>query len=64
MSPGQGRAASRWLSLCERLVKSRGIVIKSRNRLITFGAGLPDEEVRYLYAIVARALGGPEGCRW
>lgn len=64
MSPGQGRAASRWLSLCERLVKSRGIAIKSRNRLIAFGAGLPDEEVRYLYAIVARALGGPEGHRW
>jgi hypothetical protein len=32
--------------------------------LVTIGAGLPDDEVRYLHAIVTRALAGEAGHRW
>jgi len=31
-------------------------MVKTRTELVTFGAGLPDEEIRYLHAVVARAL--------
>jgi hypothetical protein len=63
-SPGRGSAEPRWLSAIRRLVKSRGITVKGRGGLVSFGAGLPDEEVRYLHASVVRALGGREGRRW
>ena len=46
------------------MAKSKGIIVKCRNGLVTFGAGLPDEEIRYLYAVVLRALGGTDGHRW
>jgi hypothetical protein len=56
-------AVLRWMSRLARLVPSKGVIVKSRTDLVTFGAGLPDEEVRYLYAVVARALGGGQS-RW
>lgn len=46
-----------WLqALLSGLVKSKGITVKSKKGIFTFGAGLPDEEVIYLYGIVTRAL--------
>jgi hypothetical protein len=60
---GRG-VAPRWLAVMRRLVTSKGITVKSRKGLFTFGAGLPDDEVRYLHALVVRALGDPDSCRW
>jgi hypothetical protein len=54
----------RWLGLLRRLVTSKGIIVKSRKGLLSFGAGLPDDEVRYLHAAVARALGASHDHRW
>jgi hypothetical protein len=54
----------RWVAMLRRLVRSKGITVKSRKGLFTFGAGLPDDEVRYLHALVVRALGNPEDRRW
>ena len=64
LSPRQDCAAPRWLAVLRRLVKSKGIIVKCRSGLIVFGAGLPDEEIRYLHATVVRTLGGPDGHRW
>jgi hypothetical protein len=47
-----------------RLVASKGVIVKSRKGILSFGAGLPDDEVRYLHATVARALGGSDNHRW
>ncbi len=55
---GQGNASPWWLTLLSGLVKSKGITVKSRQGLFTFGAGLPDDEVAYLYGMVERMLGG------
>ncbi len=64
LSAGPDRPAPRWLVALGRFAKAKGIIVKGRNGLITFGAGLPDDEIRYLYAVVSRALGGPDGGRW
>ncbi len=40
---------------------SSGITVKTKTGLVHFGAGLPDNELRYLHAIIARVLG--EGMR-
>ena len=65
MSPGKDRALPSWLlTALRRLAKSKGIIVKCRNGLVVFGAGLPDEEIRYLYAVVGRALAGTDGHRW
>lgn len=44
-----------------RLVKGSGLVVKTRAGLTTFGEGLTDDEVRYLHALVRRALAGTTG---
>lgn len=54
------------LALCSptsfgRLVKGSGLVVKTRAGLTTFGEGLTDDEVRYLHALVRRALAGTTG---
>lgn len=41
----------RWLERLSSLVPSKGVILKSTTGLHTFGAGLPDEEVHYLYGI-------------
>jgi hypothetical protein len=41
--------------------QAREVTLKCRNGLYTFGAGLPDEEVGYLYLIVQRAFAGMGG---
>jgi hypothetical protein len=63
--PGQDRALPSWLLAGLRwLAESKGIIVKCRNGLVTFGAGLPDEEIRYVYTVVLRALGAQGGHRW
>ena len=62
--PGSGRELPRWLGLLRRLATSKGVIVKSRKGLLSFGAGLPDDEVRYLHAAVARALGASHDHRW
>jgi hypothetical protein len=54
-----------WLGSLKKLVKSKGVVVKSKKGFVYFGAGLPDEEVRYLYWVAKRTLGAEEGyqCR-
>jgi hypothetical protein len=52
-----------WLRALGTVTTSQGIIVKTRTGLVTFCAGLPDDEVRYLHGIVARVLG--EGLsRW
>ncbi|MFA5028797.1 MAG: hypothetical protein WC713_13080, partial [Candidatus Methylomirabilota bacterium] len=60
----QGGEPPRWLALLRRLATSKGILVKSRSGITAIGAGLPDEEVRYLFAAVARAVGGEASRRW
>jgi hypothetical protein len=40
------------------MVKSKGVQVKCRQGIVAFGAGLPDDEVKYLYAVVERAIAG------
>ena len=42
-------------------LKGKGIIVKTRKGLTTFGEGLADDEIRYLHAIVRRALAGTLG---
>jgi hypothetical protein len=44
-----------WLT---QFAKGRGITVKARTGLTTFGAGLEDDEIRYVHSIVRRALHG------
>jgi len=39
-------------------LKGKGIIVKTRTGLTTFGEGLADDEIQYLHAIVRRALTG------
>ena len=39
-------------------LKGKGIIVKTRTGLTTFGEGLADDEIQYLHAIVRRALAG------
>ena len=57
--PGGARTGSlpKWVEMLARLAKSKGVTVKSKAGLISFAAGLPDDEVCYLYNIVRRALG-------
>jgi hypothetical protein len=53
---GQVVAAPSWLKKIVRLFPAKGIFIKAHTGIYSFGAGLPDNEVRYLHDIVTRAL--------
>jgi len=50
-------SGSGWLG---RLVKSKGVLVKCKKGIVAFGAGLPEDEVRYLYALVKHALAEPK----
>ena len=39
-------------------LKGKGIIVKTRTGLTTFGEGLADDEIQYLHAVVRRALAG------
>lgn len=45
-----------WLTMLQRLSRSKGVIIKSRQGIYSFGQGLPDEEVYYLYTLVINYL--------
>ena len=49
--PGWAKSLMRW-------IRSKGVTVKHRGGLLVFGAGLSDDEVEYLHAIVKRALAG------
>lgn len=43
-----------WLSRLQRLVRSKGVIIKSIDGIFYIGSGLPDAEVIYLYRLIAQ----------
>jgi len=45
-------------TILSRFAKGKGIVVKTRTGLTTFGEGLADDEIQYLHTIVRRALTG------
>jgi hypothetical protein len=46
----------RIMNALTRFATGKGVTVKTRNGLTTFGQGLDDAEVRYLHAVVRRAL--------
>ena len=44
------------VSRLTRFARGKGVIIKTRTGLTTFGAGLDDAEVRYLHSIIRRTL--------
>jgi hypothetical protein len=54
VSPRVGRIITK----LARFAQGKGVTIKTRRGITTFGQGLEDEEIRYLCAAVRRALGG------
>ncbi len=55
-SVGSGKPSPRWIDALARLSQSKGITIKHRRGVFTFGSNLPDEEIKYLYSLIRRAL--------
>jgi hypothetical protein len=47
---------SRLVGASRKWVRSKGLVVKSRQGLLVFGEGLPGEELRYLLSVVSQAL--------
>ena len=66
-SPGQGTGeslfSSRWLKWIAKMAKSKGITVKTGRGFVTFGTGLSDDEVRYLYSLVKAAISGKNGSK-
>jgi len=54
MSPGVERALTRIVAFA----RSKGITLKTRQGLVSFGAGVDDAELRYLHALIRCALIG------
>jgi hypothetical protein len=54
VGPGLERVLTRIVAFA----RSKGITLKTRRGLVSFGAGLGDDEIRYLHALTRRALGG------
>lgn len=52
-----GRRAERLVTWLSQFAKGHGLIVKTRTGLVAFGAGLEDEEIRYLHDVVRRALG-------
>jgi hypothetical protein len=46
----------RIVAALSRFAQGKGVTVKARTRLTTFGQGLDDEEVLYLHAVIRRAL--------
>ena len=57
-SAAVGQRSERLLVWLATFAKGQGLTVKSRSGLTSFGAGLADEEIRYLHALVCRALQG------
>jgi len=54
VSPGLERVLTRIVAFA----RSKGITLKTPRGLVSFGAGLDDGEIRYLHALIRRALAG------
>jgi len=48
----QDYANAWWVKALQKIVSSRGIILKTRRSLFSFGAGLDDEELRYLCSLL------------
>ena len=57
-----GPRTERVLAALARFARGRGVTVKTRHALTTFGEGLEDDEVRYLYTVVPQGSTGD--CRW
>ena len=57
-SAAVGPRTERLLASLARFAKGRGVTVKTRQGLTTFGEGLEDDEIRYLCALVREGLGG------
>jgi hypothetical protein len=53
-----GRSAERLTAWLAQFATGHGLTVKTRTGLTTFGAGLADDEIRYLHSVVRRALHG------
>ena len=59
MPLSQSMPHAQWIfTVLKKLVPSQGIIVKSRQGLITLGEGLPEVELKYLLWILRRALAG------
>jgi hypothetical protein len=56
MAPGA--VSQGLLATLRKWIPTKGIVVKSRQELITFGGGLPASELQYLRWVLRRALVG------
>ena len=57
LQPGQTHSRlERLAGTAARWVKGRGVTVKTRQGLTSFGRDLGDDEVRYLHSVVRRAL--------
>ncbi|MDD2229700.1 MAG: hypothetical protein PHY48_09840 [Candidatus Cloacimonetes bacterium] len=45
-----------WMARLQRFVRSKGIIVKSREGIFYIGAGLPDDELVYLYSLISSYL--------
>ena len=45
-----------WVEWLAKFAKSKGVIVKARSGLHCFAAGLPDDEVGYLYSMTKRGL--------
>ncbi|HZI78470.1 MAG TPA: hypothetical protein VFD69_03095, partial [Vicinamibacterales bacterium] len=48
----------RWMTTAAKWTKGRGVIVKARGGLTAFGQDLDDDEIRYLHAVVRKALVG------
>jgi hypothetical protein len=46
----------RWMASAARWTNARGVIVKARKGLTSFGQDLDDDEIRYLHAVVRQAL--------
>ncbi len=57
---GTGRTsavyASAWMAKLQRFARAKGVIIKSKDGIFYIGAGLPDDEVVYLYELIRKYL--------
>jgi len=53
-----GRRAERLAAWLAKFARGHGLTVKTRTGLTSFGAGLDDDEIRYLHSIVRRTLHG------
>lgn len=55
---GPGIRPPRWLSMLMNLTGSKGLTVKSRRELVTFGAGLSNAEMVYMCWLINQILAG------